>query len=94
MDYSKIIKGVGSIVSLFNPALGGSFMMVGALADEFDGIPDDTLENNFIGFSKSAEIIRSVAENLDGVDREKLLDVAKNLDGMNNLLEKFVKLFK
>ena len=96
MDFLKLIKGVGMAVSAFNPAIGGAVVMAGSLADEFDGVPDDVLENNFVGLGKSAEILRNISQKdvLSEEDIENLLLVADNLDGMNKLLMKIFKLFK
>ena len=96
MDFSKIIKGVGMAVSAFNPAIGGAVVMAGSLADEFDDVPDDVLENNFVGLGKSAEILRNISQKdvLSEEDIENLLLVADNLDGMNKLLMKIFKLIK
>lgn len=96
MDVSKIIKGVGMAVSAFNPAIGGAVVMAGSLADSFDGVPDENLEQNFIGLGASANIVKSIAskEVISEDDKKRLLAVAENLDGMNTLLQKFTKIFK
>ena len=96
MDFSKIIKGVGMAVSAFNPVIGGAVVMAGSLADTFDDVPDEKLEQNFIGLGASAGIIELIA-NKDVIsedDKKRLLAVAENLDGMNTLLQKFTKIFK
>jgi Mor family transcriptional regulator len=96
MDVSKIIKGVGTVVSAFNPAIGGAVVMAGSLADSFDNVPDENLEQNFIGLGVSAEIIKSIAskDEISEDDKKRLLAVSENLDGMNTLLQKFTKIFK
>ena len=97
LNLSQILKGVGEVVGVFNPAIGGGLVLVGNLADEFDGISDEVLENNFVGLGKSAEIIRSIANKggeLSSDDIVRLNAIAENLDGMNLLLSKIQKIFK
>ncbi len=93
MDLSKIIKGVGMVAGAINPAVGNGLVMVGDVLKSFD-VDDDFLEKNIVGLSKSAEIVRDVADNLDGDDRDKLLSVADNLESINNLIFKFEKIIK
>ena len=93
MDLSKIIKGVGMVAGAINPAVGNGLVMVGDVLKSFD-VDDDVLEKNIVGLSKSAEIVRDVADNLDGDDRDKLLSVADNLESINNLIFKFEKIIK
>jgi hypothetical protein len=96
MDVSKIIKGVGMAVSAFNPAIGGAVVMAGSLADTFDDVPDEKLEQNFIGLGVSAEIVKSIASKdvISEDDKKRLLAVSENLVGMNTLLRKLTKIFK
>ena len=95
-NISKILKGLGEAAGSINPVVGSGLMLAGAVADEFDGIPDDVLENRFIGFSKSSEIIKTIVEKdeITKEDRLKLLAVAENLDGINKLFSKIQKLIK
>lgn len=95
-NLSQILKGVGEVATTVNPVIGSGFMLAGAVADEFDGIPDDVLENKFIGFSKSSEILKEISEkdNLTDNDKLRLRSVADNLDGINVLFSKLQKLFK
>jgi len=96
VNVSQILKGLGEVAGSFNPVVGSGLVLAGAVADEFDGIPDDVLENKFVGFSKSSEIIREVSKKdvLTDEDRLKLLAVADNLDGISKLFSKIEKLFK
>jgi len=96
INISKILKGLGEATDSINPVVGSGLMLAGVVADEFDGIPDDVLENKFVGFSKSSEIIKSIAEKdeITKEDRLRLLAIADNLDGINKLFSKIQKLFK
>jgi len=96
LNISELLKGAGNIASVINPAIGSGLMLAGAVADEFDGVSDDELENKFIGLGKSAEILEEIAKKntLTNNDRQMLLMVSSNLEGINTMLEKIVKLFK
>ena len=96
LNVSQILKGLGEVATTVNPAIGSGLMLAGAVADEFDGVPDEVLEDKFVGLGKSAEIIKSIAKKteLSDDDKLRLLAVAENLDGINNLFSKIQKLFK
>ena len=96
LNVSQILKGLGEVATTVNPVVGSGLMLAGAVADEFDGVPDEVLENKFVGLGKSAEVIRSISKKdvLTDDDRVRLIAVADNLDGINLLITKIQKLFK
>jgi len=96
LNISQILKGLGEVATSVNPVVGGGLMLAGAVADEFDGVPDDVLENKFVGLGKSSDVIRSISQKdfLTDDDRVRLMAVADNLDGINLLISKLQKLFK
>jgi hypothetical protein len=93
MSLSDSLKKFGSVLSSFNPVLGGSVILVSDIVDYFNVYPDNVLESNVTGLSKSASIIKRMVKD-DNFDKDKLLEISENLEAMNEFVSKFQKVLK
>jgi Mor family transcriptional regulator len=91
MNFLGSLRKLGGSVSMFNPVLGDSLILVSSLLDYFDVYPEKVLEKNVIGLSKSSNVIKELVAN-DDFDKNKLLEIAENLEAMNKLIFKFQKI--
>ena len=90
MDFLDFMKNIGGVVKVFNPVLGSGLITLTNVIDDFN-VSDKILEKNVVGLSKSSQIIKDLVQN-DNFDKDKLLEVANNLEAMNKFLNKFQKI--
>jgi hypothetical protein len=90
MSFLSSLKKLGGSVSAINPVLGNSLILVSSLLDYFSVYPEKVLEKNVVGLSKSSSVIKELVKN-DNFDKDKLLEIADNLEAMNKFIAKVQK---
>ena len=90
MSFLSSLKNLGGSISAVNPVLGNSLILVSSLLDYFNVYPEKVLEKNVVGLSKSSSVIKELVKN-DNFDKDKLLEIADNLEAMNKFITKVQK---
>jgi len=95
IKWSDALDGVGSLVTLFNPAVGGSIKLVSNAVDKLTD-DDSTLENQTLGLSGMTAVLDTCINGNLGVDEIKshLTVINENLKGVENLLNLVQKIMK
>lgn len=88
---SNVLSSVVKVVSLFNPAIGGGFMLASDITDNIVDLDDDFLENKVIGLQGTALRIDKMVESRQ-VDFDTLKMLSDNLKSMSVFAQKTAKL--
>jgi hypothetical protein len=92
-DWSQVLEGIGSVASIFNPAIGRGIFLASEVADRLLSENDEVFENNIVGLTRSAEILDDMIDT-NTIDFARLKMVSKNLRSLETIVSKVQKIVR
>ena len=90
-DILKVLRGVGSVIAPFNPAVGSGIVLASDALSSFSEFDDTSLEEQFSGLSSLAAELKHMAETGE-YDSKKIDTIAASLETLSVVLSKFSKM--
>lgn len=96
-DWSAVLKGVGGVVTAFNPAIGSGLIVASEVVDKLNGdstlSDNEVLKNNVLGLTACGDILADYLQKLElgqevSIDNVKL--VLNNIRSLDQVLAKTV----
>ena len=96
-DWSAVLKGVGGVVTAFNPAIGSGLIVASEVVDRLNGdstlSDNEVLKNNVLGLTACADILADYLQKIE-LGQEASLDnvklVLNNIRSLDQVLAKTV----
>ena len=85
------LRGVGSVISPFNPAVGGGLVLASDALEVFTDFDDNSLEVHFSGLASLADELEHMTDTGE-YDARKTEQMAHSLKTLSVVLSKVVKM--
>lgn len=100
-DWSSVLKGVGQVATVFNPAIGGGLIVASHVVDTLNQDTifqnNEVLKNNVIGLTRCSEILSDYLQKKElkqEVNDDNLKLVLVSIQSLDAVFDKTVAIMK